>query len=193
LLIINLNKELIFLTREEALELLKQNLKTDNLFTHSLAVGAIMKELAKHLNKDEQKWEITGLLHDLDYEETKDDPDNHALKTVEMLGDKVDQDVKDAILAHNGKKELEKDIEIALYAADQLSGLIVAAVLVRPNKDIAELSVKSLKKKFKDKSFARGADREKIKEIAKLNIELNDFFKIAIDGMVRVKDELNLA
>jgi len=193
LLIINLNKELIFLTRKEALELLKQNLKTDNLFTHSLAVGAIMKELAKHLNKDEQKWEITGLLHDLDYEETKDDPDNHALKTVEMLGDKVDQDVKDAILAHNGKKELEKDMEIALYAADQLSGLIVAAVLVRPNKDIAELSVKSLKKKFKDKAFARGADREKIKEIAKLNIELNDFFKIAIDGMVRIKDELNLA
>ncbi|WP_425440367.1 HD domain-containing protein [Petrotoga mexicana] len=184
---------MIFLTREEALELLKQNLKTDNLFTHSLAVGAIMKELAKHLNKDEQKWEITGLLHDLDYEETKDDPDNHALKTVEMLGDKVDQDVKDAILAHNEKKELEKDIEIALYAADQLSGLIVAAVLVRPNKDIAELSVKSLKKKFKDKAFARGADREKIKEIAKLDIELNDFFKIAIDGMVRIKDELDLA
>ncbi|WP_233581237.1 HD domain-containing protein [Petrotoga sp. HWH.PT.55.6.1] len=96
------------MTKEEALELLKQNLKTDNLFTHSLAVGAIMKELAIHLNKDEQKWEITGLLHDLDYEETKDDPANHALKTVEMLGDKVDQDVKDAILAHNEKKSVGK-------------------------------------------------------------------------------------
>ncbi|WP_233581239.1 hypothetical protein [Petrotoga sp. HWH.PT.55.6.1] len=87
---------------------------------------------------------------------------------------------------------MEKDIEIALYAADQLSGLIVASVLVRPSKDIAELSVKSLKKKFKDNAFARGADREKIKEITKLNIELDDFFKIAIDGMVRIKDELNL-
>lgn len=180
------------MNREEALELLNENLKTENLVTHSLAVGAIMKELAIRLNQDKGKWEITGLLHDLDYEITKNDPENHAVKTVEMLNDKVDDETKNAILAHNEKKELETNIEIALYAADQLSGLIVAAVLVRPTKDINELTVKSLKKKFKDKAFAKGADRDKIKEISKLNIELNEFFEIGIRGMANIKDELRL-
>jgi putative nucleotidyltransferase with HDIG domain len=171
---------------------MQTNLSSDNLRKHSYAVGAIMRELALRLNKDADEWEIAGIIHDLDYEMTKDEVEMHAKKTVEMLGDKVDQDIKDAILAHNDQKHLEKDIEIALYAADQISGLITAAVLVRPGKDIETLKVKSLKKKFKDKAFAAGADREKIKVIEKLGIELNEFFQIAIDGMKKDKEILGL-
>lgn|SRR5690554_6522910 len=151
-----------------------------------------MKELAYKLNKEPEKWEITGILHDLDYEMTKNNPDIHALKTVEILDDMVDQDIKDAILAHNEKKTLQKDIEIALYSADQLSGLITAAALVRPNKDISGLSVKSLKKKYKDKAFARSVERDKINEITKLGISLDDFFELAIKGMATIENELNL-
>lgn len=178
------------LTKQEALELLRENIKTESLIMHSLSVSAIMKELAKRLEKDEEKWELTGLLHDLDYEFTKENPEIHAIKTVEMLDNKVDDEIKDAILAHNEKKEIEKDIEIALYAADQLAGLITAAVLVRPNKDIEGLTVKSLKKKFKDKAFAKGADREKIQQIQRLNVELEEFFQIGINGMINIKDNL---
>ncbi|CEP79126.1 MAG: HD domain-containing protein [Defluviitoga tunisiensis] len=180
------------MNKEDALILLKQYIKTDTLISHCLAVGAIMKELAYKLNKEPEKWEITGILHDLDYEMTKNNPDIHALKTVEILDDMVDQDIKDAILAHNEKKTLQKDIEIALYSADQLSGLITAAALVRPNKDISGLSVKSLKKKYKDKAFARSVERDKINEITKLGISLDDFFELAIKGMATIENELNL-
>jgi len=178
--------------KNEAVKEMQSNLGSDNLRKHSYAVGAIMRELALRLDKDADEWEIAGIIHDLDYEMTKDEVEKHALKTVEMLGDKVDQDIKDAILAHNDQKHLEKDIEIALYAADQISGLITASVLVRPGKDIETLKVKSLKKKFKDKAFAAGADREKIKVIEKLGIQLNDFFQIAIDGMKKEKELLGL-
>jgi len=180
------------MNKNEAIKEIERNLSESNLRKHSYAVGAIMRELALKLDKDADKWEIAGIIHDLDYEMTKDEVEMHAKKTVEMLGDKVDQDIKDAILAHNDQKHLEKDIEIALYAADQISGLITAAVLVRPGKDIETLKVKSLKKKFKDKAFAAGADREKIKVIEELGIELNEFFQIAIDGMKKEKEILGL-
>jgi putative nucleotidyltransferase with HDIG domain len=180
------------MNKDEAIKEIEHNLSEDNLRKHCYAVGAIMRELALRLNKDADEWEIAGIIHDLDYEMTKDEVEMHAKKTVEMLGDRVNQDIKDAILAHNNHKQLEKDIEIALYAADQISGLITASVLVRPGKDIETLKVKSLKKKFKDKSFAAGADREKIKVIEKLGIELNDFFQIAIDGMKKEKEILGL-
>lgn len=180
------------MNKEEALQLLDEYIKTDTLISHCLAVGAIMKELAEKLNEDSEKWEIAGILHDLDYELTKNNPDIHAIKTVEILDDLVDQEVKDAILAHNEKKKVEKDMEIALYAADQLSGLIIAAVLVRPDKDISGLSVKSLKKKFKDKAFARGVERDKINEITQLGISIEDFFELAIKGISKIKDKLNL-
>src|SRR6056297_461886 len=112
------------MNKNEAIRELDNNLKEENLRRHCYAVGAIMRELALKLDKDVDEWEIAGIIHDLDYEMTKEDVEEHAKKTVEMLGDRVDQDVKDAILAHNDQKILEKDIEIALYAADQISGLI---------------------------------------------------------------------
>jgi len=139
-----------------------------------------MKHLAVFLGFDPVKWEVTGLIHDLDYELTKHNVDQHALKTVEMLKGAIDEEMENAVLAHNDKKVLNAPIEIALYAADPLSGFITAAVLVIPSQDIRDLKVSSLKKKFKDKSFAKGASRENILKIEQLGITLESFFEIAL-------------
>jgi putative nucleotidyltransferase with HDIG domain len=168
------------LNKEEATELLYQNISTETLIKHSKAVGAIMKHLAVFLGFDPVKWEVTGLIHDLDYELTKYSVDQHALKTVEMLKGAIDEEMENAVLAHNDKKVLNAPIEIALYAADPLSGFITAAVLVIPSQDIRDLKVSSLKKKFKDKSFAKGASRENILKIEQLGITLESFFEIAL-------------
>ncbi|HNV06642.1 MAG TPA: HD domain-containing protein [Petrotogaceae bacterium] len=168
------------LNKEEATELLYQNISTETLIKHSRAVGAIMKHLAVFLGFDPVKWEVTGLIHDLDYELTKHNVDQHALKTVEMLKGAIDEEMENAVLAHNDKKVLNAPIEIALYAADPLSGFITAAVLVIPSQDIRDLKVSSLKKKFKDKSFAKGASRENILKIEQLGITLESFFEIAL-------------
>ncbi len=180
------------MNKNEAISLLKKHLNAEHLLTHSLAVGAIMKETAEYLKEDPEKWEITGILHDLDYEYTSDNPEEHALKTVEILEKNIDESMKKAILAHNEKKNLETPFEIALYAADALSGLITAAILVRPDKDVSNLTSKSLKKKFKDKAFARGAKRENIQKIEMLNITLEQFFEIGIKGLEKIKSELTL-
>jgi putative nucleotidyltransferase with HDIG domain len=180
------------MTREEAIKLLKEQVKSDNLIKHCLAVGAIMKGLAKELNEDPERWEIIGILHDLDYEYTKNNPEIHAKKTVELLEDKLTDEEKNAILAHNNHAPLNTKMDYALYAADPISGLVTAAVLVRPDKSIEGLKVKSLKKKFKDKSFASGANRENIRKIEGIGIELNRFFEISIESMKEIAEELGL-
>ncbi|KAF2956750.1 HD domain-containing protein [Marinitoga sp. 38H-ov] len=180
------------MNRDEAIRLLKEHIKTDNLINHCLAVGAIMKGLAKEFGEDEKRWEIIGILHDLDYEYTKDDPEIHAKKTVEILGDKLNDEEKNAILSHNEHAPLKTKLDYALYSADPISGLITAAVYVRPDRKIENLKVKSLKKKFKDKSFAAGANRENIKKIEEVGIELNRFFEISIESMKEISEELGL-
>ncbi|WGS65991.1 HD domain-containing protein [Marinitoga aeolica] len=180
------------MTRDEAIKLLKEQVKNDNLIKHCLAVGAIMKGLAKELGENPERWEIIGILHDLDYEYTKDKPEIHAKKTVELLGDKLTEEEKNAILAHNNHAPLNTKMDYALYAADPMSGLVTAAVLVRPEKKIEGLKVKSLKKKFKDKSFAAGANRENIRKIEEINIELSRFFEISIESMKEIAEELGL-
>ncbi|SHE71612.1 hypothetical protein SAMN02745164_00998 [Marinitoga hydrogenitolerans DSM 16785] len=180
------------MNREEAIKLLKQHVKNDNLVKHCLAVGAIMKGLAKELNENEERWEIIGILHDLDYEYTKNNPEIHAKKTVEILENQITDEEKNAILAHNEHASLNTKLDYSLYAADPISGLVTAAVLVRPDKKIEGLKVKSLKKKFKDKSFAAGANRENIKKIEEINIELSKFFEISIESMKEIAEELGL-
>ncbi|GAB6189183.1 HDIG domain-containing protein [Marinitoga arctica] len=180
------------MTRDEAIRLLKEQVKNENLVNHCLAVGAIMKGLAKELKENEERWEIIGILHDLDYEYTKNNPELHAKKTVEILGNQLTEEEKNAILAHNEHAPLNTKLDYALYAADPISGLVTAAVLVRPDKKIEGLKVKSLKKKFKDKSFAAGANRENIKKIEEIGIELNRFFEISIESMKEISEELGL-
>ena len=181
------------ISRDRAMDLVKTHIKTKNLIKHSLAVEAVMRKLAKLFGEDEELWGITGLLHDLDYEYTKNDPEKHCLKTLEILeGEDLPQEALDAILSHCGKKEREKLIEKAIYPADPVTGFIVAAALIRPEKKLEVLDVDFLKRRFKEKAFARGANREQIKACEDLGLSLDEFLKISLDAMKEISKDLGL-
>ena len=181
------------ISRDRALELLREHVKTQNLVKHSLAVEAVMRALARRLGEDEELWGIAGLLHDLDYDYTKNKPEEHGLRTMELLeGEDVPEEVKNAILAHCGKKERETLIEKAIYAADPVTGFIIAAVLVRPDKKIEGLKLKSLKKRFKEKAFARGASRDQMKSCEEFGLNLEEFLQLSLDAMKGIADKLGL-
>lgn len=182
--------------REKALNLLKENLKNQNLIKHCLAVETVMKELAKHFGEDEEKWAICGLLHDIDYEKTKGDPNLHSKIGSEMLKDLgLEEDICQAVLTHNEAHNIapESLMAKALYCIDPLTGLIVAATLVLPSKKINDLQVESVLKRFKEKAFARGANREIIAQCQEyLNLSLEKFTEIVLSAMQKISDELGL-
>ncbi len=172
------------ITRERAFQLLDEYLQNENLRNHSLAVAYIMEGLAKATNNDADKWFITGLLHDLDYEETKDKPELHALKTAEYLqNEDVENDVLNAIKAHNCLAEKTDLLSKHLWASDPVSGLVIAAALMNPEKKVEAVQLKSLKKKFKSTSFAKGANREQIADCKDFGMELEEFLQLSIDAM----------
>lgn len=181
--------------REEALNLLKENLKSDNLFSHSLAVEAIMRGLAARLNEDVEKFGLAGLLHDIDYDVTAEDPQRHSLLGASILeANGLPEDMVYAVKVHNEMHGLERKsiLDKALYAADPISGFITAAALVRPDKQLSEVQLKSLKKRFKEKAFARGASREQMATCSELGLELDEFMSIALASMQAVARDLNL-
>lgn len=183
------------MNREEALKYLKENVKSENLLNHMYAVEAIMKGLAKKFNQDVDKWALAGLLHDIDYEGTKDKPEEHSLIAAGMLENKgVDKEIIEAVKAHNEMHHIPRQalMEKALYAADPLSGLITAVAYVMPSKKLKDVSVKSIKKKFKDKAFARGAGREQIKSCEEFGLTLDEFFDISLREMKEISDDLGL-
>ncbi len=179
------------MNREEAKALLYEHLKNDNLRKHSLAVGAVMEALAERSGEDVEKWFVTGLLHDIDYEYTMDDPDRHSVKGAQMLEEAgLANDVVHAVKAHADHAPLETLLDRSLYAADPVTGLITAAALMQPGKTIHEVKLKSLKKKYKSKSFAAGANREQIATCADIGFELADFLQLALDAMAKYDEEL---
>ncbi|RKX50201.1 MAG: phosphohydrolase [Thermotogae bacterium] len=181
------------LSREKAMELIKQHVKRKNILKHMLATEAVMKELAKKFNEDEELWGIAGLLHDLDYDYTFESPEKHGLMTVEMLKNyDVPEDVKNAILAHCEKKERENLVEKAIYAADPVTGFIVAAVLIRKGTKLKDLTVDFLKNRFKEKSFARGASREKMLCCEDFGLPLDEFLALSLKAMQGISSELGL-
>ncbi len=181
------------ISREKAYELVKENIKQKNLIKHVLAVESVMKALARKLNQDEEKWGLSGLLHDLDYEETKNDFENHGKRTVEMLSEyNVPDDIKNAILAHCGKKERETLMEKAIYAADPVTGFIVAAVLIRKGTTLEDLDLDFLLNRFKEKSFARGASREQMESCKDFGMTLEDFLVLSLNAMRDISEELEL-
>lgn len=183
------------ITREEALAFLKKYIRNENLIKHSLAVEAIMRSLAKKLGRDEDIWGLTGLLHDLDYEYTQDNPMEHGLITCEMLKGLVPEDILDAIRAHNYRYTSQtptRTLEKALIAADAVSGLIIAAALVMPSKKLSDVGVDTLMKKFDDKSFARGVDRRKISICYDLGIPLKEFLDISLKSLQSIASCLDL-
>jgi len=164
-----------------------------NLIKHVLATEAVMKALAKELGQDEEVWAMAGLLHDLDYEFTKDNFEEHGNKTVEMLENKdLPEDIKDAILAHCEKKERGKLIEKAIYAADPVTGFIVAAVLIRKGTKLSDIDVDFLLNRYKEKSFARGANRDQMASCAGIGMTLEDFLSLSLKAMQEISEDLGL-
>ena len=178
--------------RGSALELLKKYLKNDKLVKHCIATSAIMKELAKELGEDEERWELLGLLHDIDYELVEGDMKRHGVVGAEILSDYFDEDFCNTIKRHNYHLfDPKTKEEIALVASDNISGLIIACALVKGRK-ITSVTSKTVREKFKEKSFARGCNRELIAKIEEIGVSLDRFIEISIRALVGVKDELGL-
>jgi putative nucleotidyltransferase with HDIG domain len=182
---------------ENAVEQVEREIENDNLRKHMLAVSKIMDALADKMGitaEDKEKWILVGLLHDLDYERTKDNFEKHGIITAEMLKEELPEDCLQAIKAHNKRTGFEPNSVMgkALIAADAISGLIVPTALMMPTRKLSEVSVKSLKKKFSDKSFARNVSRGNIMICEELGFERNEFFKLALAALQTISDELGL-
>jgi putative nucleotidyltransferase with HDIG domain len=184
------------MTREEALALVGERVHNPNMVSHMLATEAIMEALARRLGYDEAQWRLAGLLHDLDAEQTADRMDVHGTVTVQWLREAGldDEQVLHAILAHNpaNGSSVESPMDRALFACDPLSGLVTAAALIRPEKKLELVMLKSLKKRFKEPSFAKGARREDMLTCSELGLELDEFLELGLDAMKEVADDLGL-
>lgn len=183
------------MTREEALSSVKASVENANLVKHMLAAEAVMRALAKRLGEDEETWGLTGLLHDIDVELTDGDMTQHSKLGSDLareLG--ASEEMAHAILAHNQAHGivLETRLDMALYCADPLTGLITAAALVRPDKKLAGVEARSVRKRFKEKSFAAGADRGQIAGCLELGIELDEFLQIGLSAMKGIAKDLGL-
>lgn len=181
--------------RNKALKLIDQYITNINLKRHLLAVEAVMKELAKRFNENQERWALAGLLHDLDWELTKENPHQHSLISAQILTKEgFDDDIIQAIKIHNHLHELEPKtlLDKALYCAEELTGLITACALVNP-KRLEGVTLKSVLKKFKEKSFAKGVNREIILKSEKLlNIKLDELINLELKAMKTIKNELGL-
>jgi putative nucleotidyltransferase with HDIG domain len=183
------------LTRDEALNLVRKNVTKKNVVYHMIAVEAIMRNVAKHLGEDEDKWGLVGILHDVDYEKTEATPEKHSLIAEEILKGVVPDELMKAIKTHNFKYTgvmPETRMEKALIASDAISGLLVACALVMPSKRLADVKAETVTKKFKDKDFARGAERERILVCEEIGIPREKFFEITLDGLKNVAAEIGL-
>ena len=191
------------MTRSEALDLLHKHMQNVNLRRHCYAVEAVMKSLARRFKEDEEMWGIAGLLHDADYELLKGDLEKtkkeHTLHTIKWLKElSAETDIQDAILAHawkyvEGAPEPKTKMQWALYCCDELTGLIIACALVKPDKRLASVTADTVLGKWKQKSFAGGVDRNQIEVCEdKLNTSLKEFIEIALQAMQGIQVELGL-
>lgn len=194
------------MNREQAYQLMLEMIKSPNLRKHALAVEAIMEDLCVYLKEKHpdlpeeefktEEWKIVGLLHDADYEEVERDPQRHTLVTEERvrpLGASVR--IINGIKAHHKGIKPTRDnlLEKAVYCADELSGLITAVALVRPDKKLRSVTVDSVMKKFPEKNFAAGAKREQIQACEEeLNIPVEEFVALALRSMQKISGELGL-
>lgn len=184
------------ISRNEALELMEQYLQADNLRKHCLASEAIMRRLAQKLGHDPDLWGLAGLLHDLDYNETRDTMERHALVTEQILSDRgVDREIIDAIKHHNAENlglTRSKPIHFALTAAETVTGMVVATTLVYPDKKVSSVKPSSVKKRMKAKEFARSVNRDHILLCDRLGMTLDEFIEVSLKSMSEISDELGL-
>ncbi len=182
--------------RKQAWALLTEHTKNEGLIKHALAVEAAMRAYARKFGQDEEKWGVTGLIHDFDYEQhpTAEEHPAWGAKFLEEQG--WPEDIVYAVKCHGDHLGLPRHslMDKALYAVDELTGLIVAVALVRPSKSIMDVKIKSIKKKWKDKAFARGVHREDIeKGAADLEVDLNEHIATVLSAMQGIADELGLS
>ena len=183
------------MTREEALDSIKANVENENLVKHMLATEAIMRALARHLGEDEEEWGVTGLLHDIDVELTEGDMSTHSKLGADLVREMgTSEEIAHAVLCHNEAHGVPRETKLdkALFCADPLTGLITAGALVRPDKKLAGLEAKSVKKRFKEKGFAAGANREQIATCSELGLELDEFIELGLEAMKKVATSLGL-
>jgi putative nucleotidyltransferase with HDIG domain len=181
--------------REEALELMQENIKQKNLRKHCLAVEAVMAELADYFDQDEHKWRLAGLLHDIDYEQTAEQPEKHSQIGADMLAEMgMEAKIVEAVRAHNGMHELPRKTLMAkaLYAADPLTGLIVASALIHPDKKLDAIDTEFVLNRYGDSSFAKGADRDVIAACKEMDLELKEFVELSLTAMQNISDDLGL-
>lgn len=184
------------ITREKAMELLNENIKNPNMIKHCLASEAVMGAIAERLGEDREKWAMAGLLHDLDVEITNADLNVHGQGSVKILKqESVDPEIIEAIKVHNeqscGEKR-SKTFHHALAAGETITGMVIAATLVYPDKKLPSVKPKSITKRMKEKAFAASVDRDIIRECELINIPLPEFAELALKAMQSISDDLGL-
>ncbi len=183
------------MTRDEALKAIRERVKNENLVRHMLATEAIMRALAPRFGGDPDEWAMAGLLHDIDIELLNGDMKDHSKLGSDLarqLG--ANEAIAHAILTHNEAHGVpaESNMDKALFCTDPITGLITAVALVRPDKKLASVEAKSVRKRFKEKSFAAGANRQNIAACSALGIELDEFIEIGVKAMQDVSSDLGL-
>ena len=186
------------LSRDNALELLRKHNKDEGHIRHALAVEATMGFFAEKMGGDEELWKLAGLLHDIDWETTQENPERHTHEGAKWLADAgYPEDLSRAVLAHGwsicSEVKPESDMEKVLFTVDELTGLVITAALVRPSRSVRDLEVKSVKKKWKDKAFAKGVDRDLIVKGAEMiPMPLETVIEWVIQALRRVEPEIGL-
>ena len=184
------------ITRKEALELVKKHVETPNMLKHCLAAEAVLKALAERVGEDAEKWGLAGLLHDLDAE-THTDLEVHTRETARILTEKgVDAEIIEAIRLHNEQahsgEQRSTQFQHLLAAGETITGLIVATALVYPDKKLASVKPKSVRKRIKEKAFAAGANRDIIRECEVGGIPLAEFCDLSLLAMQGIAGDLDL-
>jgi putative nucleotidyltransferase with HDIG domain len=175
------------------MELMHSQVSNKNLRKHMLATEAVMKTLAGHFKENEEMWGLAGLLHDLDYDQTVNDFPKHGLISAEILEKKdIPEEVIYAIKSHPGHFPRKSRLDKALYAVDPITGLIVAAALMHPTKQLKNVDVDFIMRRFNEKRFAAGADRDQIRSCEEVGLSLNDFIELSLKAMQGIDTELGL-
>jgi predicted hydrolase (HD superfamily) len=184
----------LIMDRNEAILFVREHVKKDNNIKHMIAVGAVMRVVAARLGEDQGRWELVGILHDIDFEKCKGIED-HTLIARDLLQGVADEEMVQAIMAHNYENTgvaLDTPMKKSLIASDAVSGLVVATALVMPTKKLADVKPESLVKKYKAKDFAKGVDRGRIAVCEAIGVGLEEFLALALEGMKQVSGELGL-
>ena len=180
--------------RDQALALVREKAEKETTVRHLISVEGVMRALGRHFAEDEDMWALTGLFHDLDQDQTHDDTERHARVAAEWLREAgVDEKIINGVLAHAYEEYRTDRMSQGVVHADAVAGLLVACALVRPEKAVG-MKVSSVKKKLKEKAFAPGVNREEIRQAEeKLEMPLDDFLRVSIEGLQSVAEEIELA